>query len=179
MSGAATGMFPLFTSRFLKKDGEVLREDSAPSSRRSSGQYASNNATGAPKPSSLRALDLQILPRDDGPPTELRRKKEKLAHYETQCSHVGDRLFVGGEVVAKSLDILLQSDITHVVNCVGFLYPAYFESNFSYQTLYLQGNNVINSPLPALTQFPFFFSFQLHIPYISSLFYDVFNRYSW
>ncbi|KAL4548273.1 hypothetical protein Ndes2526B_g00853 [Nannochloris sp. 'desiccata'] len=131
-------MFPLFASRFLKRDDEVPRNDSPPSSRRSSGQIASNNATGAPKPSSLRALDLQILPRDDGPPTELRRKKEKLAHYETQCSHVGDRLFVGGEVVAKSLDILLQSDITHVVNCVGFLYPAYFESNFSYQTLYLQ-----------------------------------------
>jgi hypothetical protein len=144
MSGATTGMFPLFASRFLKKDEDVPPPESVPSSTRSPGQFVNNNATGAPKPSSLRVLDLQILPRDDGPPTELRRKKEKLAHYETQCSHVGDRLFVGGEVVAKSLDILLQSDITHVVNCVGFLYPAYFESNFSYQTLYLQGNLMDN-----------------------------------
>ena len=157
MSGATTGMFPLFASRFLKKDEDVPRNESVPSSRRSSGQFA-NISAGAPKPSSLRVLDLQTLPRDDGPPTELRTRKEKLAHYETQCSHVGDRLYVGGEVVAKSLDILLQSNITHVVNCVGFLYPAYFESNFSYQTLYLQGNLLFKNShliLPPLLYFIF------------------------
>jgi hypothetical protein len=89
--------------------------------------------------SALRQLDLESLNREPGPPTELRNRKDKLARFEKECSRVGERLFVGGEVVAKSLEVLHASNITHIVNCVGFLYPAYFDDEFRYRTLYLQG----------------------------------------
>lgn len=129
-------MFPLFASRFLREGEEFPRGEVVPS-KHSPGHLGVAPAAGA-KPIALRALDLQTLPRDNGPPTELRTRKEKLAHYEQECSHVGDRLFVGGELVAKSLDVLQAANITHIINCVGFLYPPYFESTFGYQTLYLQ-----------------------------------------
>ena len=48
-------------------------------------------------------------------------------------------LFVGGESVARSRDVLRSAGITHVVNCVGFLYPAYFAPELQYKTLFLQG----------------------------------------
>ena len=89
---------------------------------------------------SLRVLDLRALPaRRRPPPTELRARKEKLAHFERQCSRVADGLYVGAEWVAKSREALADAGITHVVNCVGFLYPPYFEGELAYQTLYLQG----------------------------------------
>ena len=76
---------------------------------------------------------------DDGPLTELRARKAKLAFFDQQCSWVGDRLYVGSEAVARSRETLAASGITHVVNCVGFLYPPYFEGELAYKTLYLQG----------------------------------------
>ena len=156
--------FPLFSRRFLQRDDDVPRVGVlAPPAKLTPDHLRANSSAAAPapaaKPSSLRVLDLGTLPRDDGPPTELRTRKEKLAHYEQQCSFVGDRLFVGGEVVAKSLDILQQSHITHVINCVGFLYPPYFESHFSYQTLYLQGMLVL------LCCFIFSFLFHSHLSF--------------
>lgn len=87
----------------------------------------------------LRVLDLRTLPRDDGPPTELRARKEKLAFFERQCSRVAEGLYVGAEHVARSRETLREAGITHVVNCVGFLYPPYFEDELRYQVLYLQG----------------------------------------
>ena len=90
----------------------------------------------------LRVLDLRTLPRDDGPPTELRARKEKLAHFERQCSRVAEGLYVGAEHVARSREALRAAGITHVVNCVGFLYPPYFEGELQYKTLYLQGEAV-------------------------------------
>lgn len=87
----------------------------------------------------LRVLDLRSLPRDDGPPTELRARKEKLAHFERQCTRVAEGLYVGAEAVARSRAALQEEGITHVINCVGFLYPAHFEGELDYQTLYLQG----------------------------------------
>ena len=89
---------------------------------------------------------LESLPRDDGPPTELRARKQKLAFYERQCSHVGDRLFVASEAVAKSRELLRESGITHVVNCVGFLYPPFFEDELTYKVLYLQGELSFRCP---------------------------------
>jgi hypothetical protein len=87
----------------------------------------------------LRVLDLRTLPRDDGPPTELRARKEKLAYFERQCSRVAEGLYVGAEHVARSRETLRQAGITHIVNCVGFLYPAFFADELSYKVLYLQG----------------------------------------
>lgn len=66
-------------------------------------------------------------------------RREKFAFFEKRCSEVADGLFVGGETVAKSREILRQSGITHVVNCVGFIYPEYFKDELTYRTLRLQG----------------------------------------
>ena len=142
------GMFPLFASRFLKEGEEFPRGDVV-TSKHSPG-HLGVTSVGPAKPAALRVLDLQTLPRDNGPPTELRTRKEKLAHYEQECSYVGDRLFVGGELVAKNFEVLQASHITHIVNCVGFLYPPYFESTYAYQTLYLQGKESCHptSPFP-------------------------------
>ncbi len=152
-------MFPHFIRAFIKKDEEVpiqTCESIPPIREHWSDDYVTTSVENSGKQrvvghdmslgvgrqvsgtSSLRQLDLGNLARDCGPPTELRNRKTKFAKYERDCSRVGDGLFVGGEVVAKSRDILLGCNITHVINCVGMLYPAYFEDELEYQTLYLQ-----------------------------------------
>lgn len=132
-------MFPLFTSRFLSPSITDGREDPTSIAAGRSSDVRTSPPPAAPRIGGLRVLDLRALPRDDGPPTELRTRKEKLAHFEKECTPVGDNLFVGAEVVAKSRQILNDAGITHIVNCVGFLYPQYFEDEVKYQTLYLQG----------------------------------------
>lgn len=88
----------------------------------------------------LTFLDLKTLSREEGPPTELRARKEKLAYFERRCSRVCEGLYVGAEPVARSREALKECGITHVINCVGFLYPAYFEDDgIAYQVLHLQG----------------------------------------
>ena len=52
---------------------------------------------------------------------------------------VADGLYLGSDVVARSRDTLRAAGITHVINCVGFLYPAYFQDELTYLVLYLQG----------------------------------------
>eukprot|EP00891_Asterochloris_glomerata_P006960 jgi/Astpho2/6960/e_gw1.00107.230.1_t len=83
-------------------------------------------------------LDLRSLPREDGPPTELQARREKFAFFEKHCSEVSQGLFLGSDAVARNRDTLRQAGITHVVNCVGFLYPAYFKDELSYKVLFLQ-----------------------------------------
>jgi hypothetical protein len=127
-------MFPLLAARFFKQEDVV---DGNPPRV----QAIVEVEPPPPKPfvGTLRTLDLQSLPRDvDGPPTEIRARKEKLAQFEKDCTHVGGSLFVSGEYVARNWEILSKSGISHVVNCVGFLYPPYFEKELSYLTLYLQ-----------------------------------------
>ena len=87
----------------------------------------------------LKALDLRALPRDDGPPTELRARRDKFAFFEHQCSEVDTGLFLGSDAVARNWETLEAAGISHVVNCVGFIYPAYFEDRLQYKILYLQG----------------------------------------
>jgi hypothetical protein len=138
---SATVMFPLFAARFWGHDeardsanaeeNAETNEMRAPPSPARPAKISGNN---------LRVLDLRSLPADDGgPPTELRARKEKLSYFERDCTHVGDRLYVGAEAIAKDREALRASGITHVVNCVGFLYPPYFEDELKYQVLYLQG----------------------------------------
>ena len=91
-------------------------------------------------PKALKALDLRALPRDEGPPTELRARRDKFAYFEQQCSEVDPGLFLGSDAVARNWDTLKEAGITHVVNCVGFIYPAYFENRLRYKVLYLQGS---------------------------------------
>ena len=84
-------------------------------------------------------LDLRSLSRSDGPPSELQARREKYAFFEKQCSEVADGLFLGSDVVARNREVLRAAGITHVINCVGFLYPAYFQDELTYLVLYLQG----------------------------------------
>ena len=143
-------MFPHFSSTFIRKDEDIPEEitdergfEEVPLTwcpLEHQQQTPVESTVRLPRMSSaLRQLDLENLSRDNGPPTELRNRKEKLVRFEKECSQVGDGLYVGGEVVAKNKEILKGHGITHVVNCVGFLYPAYYEDEFRYQTLYLQG----------------------------------------
>ncbi|WIA18490.1 hypothetical protein OEZ85_009944 [Tetradesmus obliquus] len=88
-------------------------------------------------------LDLNFLPRDNGPPSsnpdyeELRR--QKFAKFEMQCSKVAEGLYVSGAAVAQDRAILAAHGISHVVNCVGALYTEYFKDDgVAYKTLWLQ-----------------------------------------
>jgi hypothetical protein len=56
---------------------------------------------------------------------------------------VADGLFVSGEAVARDRAILAAHGISHVVNCVGQLYPEFFaRDGIVYKTLWLQGARV-------------------------------------
>jgi hypothetical protein len=53
---------------------------------------------------------------------------------------VAEGLYVSGEAVARNREILAQNCISHVVNCVGALYPEYFKNDgIQYTTLWLSG----------------------------------------
>ena len=98
-------------------------------------------------------LDLSALSRSDGPTSELQARREKYAFFEKQCSEVADGLFLGSDVVARNREVLRAAGITHVINCVGFLYPAYFQEELTYLVLYLQGQLSIKAAqCPAQTR---------------------------
>lgn len=124
--------FPLVRDRFWSTG-----EDTAPGTSSSSAPSSPLKSTAVGRPG-LRVLDLGTLPRVESPPTELRARKDKLAYFERQCSSVGHGVFVGAECVARNRESLREAGITHVINCVGFLYPAYFSPELEYRTLYLQ-----------------------------------------
>lgn len=65
-------------------------------------------------------------------------KREKIAFFDKECSKVADHIYLGGDAVAKDRDILKQHGITHILNCVGFVCPEYFQADFVYRTLWLQ-----------------------------------------
>ncbi|WOG96236.1 hypothetical protein DCAR_0415570 [Daucus carota subsp. sativus] len=65
-------------------------------------------------------------------------KKDKIAVYDKECSKVVEHIYLGGDGVAKDKVILKQHGITHILNCVGFVCPEYFKSEFVYRTLWLQ-----------------------------------------
>ncbi len=94
----------------------------------------------------ISSLDLSALPRDEGPPSELQARREKFAYFEKHCSEVSEGLFLGSDAVARSRETLRDARITHVVNCVGNLYPSYFKDELTYQTLFLQGAVRLPSP---------------------------------
>ncbi|CAH8359201.1 unnamed protein product [Eruca vesicaria subsp. sativa] len=65
-------------------------------------------------------------------------KREKIACFDKECSKVADHIYVGGDAVAKDKDILKNNGITHILNCVGFICPEYFKSDFCYRSLWLR-----------------------------------------
>lgn len=86
-------------------------------------------------------LDLKTLPRDDGPPSETQLRRAKYKHFEKHCSEVAERIYVSGDSVARSAEILSENAITHVVNCVGFICKEWHPDLCSYRTLFLQGGD--------------------------------------
>eukprot|EP00250_Pteridium_aquilinum_P005877 c15902_g1_i1 orf=457-2946(-) len=84
-------------------------------------------------------LDLSSLHRAPLEPTDIQRKREKFALFNKECSRVANyHIYLGSDAVAKNKEILKAHGITHVLNCVGFVCPEYFNKDFDYKTLWLQ-----------------------------------------
>ncbi|KAF7834465.1 protein-tyrosine-phosphatase MKP1-like isoform X1 [Senna tora] len=84
---------------------------------------------------SIKALEVS----DSGKPLkEFQFKRDKLAFFDKECSRIAEHVYLGSDTVAKNHDLLRQNGITHVLNCVGFVCPEYFKSDFVYKTLWLQ-----------------------------------------
>lgn len=96
----------------------------------------------------LRALDLRSLGKQDTEAGDEAARRDKLASFFKECSKVLDGLYIGSEYVAKSFETLSKNGITHVINCVGALYPEYFaKEGLQYKTLYLRGaESTVQSP---------------------------------
>ena len=100
-------------------------------------------------------LDLRQLPREDGPPSETQLRRAKFQHFSSQCSLVGERLYLSGEVVAKSAEILQANGISHVLNCVGMLCQEYFkDQGIQYRTYHLHGEATWTSPCGLRSMLP-------------------------
>lgn len=74
----------------------------------------------------------------DVPGREFESNKDRLAFYEKECSRILEHIYLGSEAVAKNREILRQHEITHVLNCVGFVCPEFFKGDLVYKTLWLQ-----------------------------------------
>ncbi|CAI8618889.1 unnamed protein product [Vicia faba] len=70
--------------------------------------------------------------------SEFQFKRDKLAFYDKECSRIAEHVYLGSDTVAKNHELLRKNGITHVLNCVGFICPEYFRSDFVYKTLWLQ-----------------------------------------
>lgn len=78
---------------------------------------------------------------------ESERKLIKMKHFAEQCSDIipvieiiQEVLYVGGELIANSFDILKYSGITHIINCAGDVCKNNFPSDFTYLTFHLKDN---------------------------------------
>jgi hypothetical protein len=140
--------FPLFRARYFSAVAEC--HSSFPSGKRATegkdrGADAGKlerphvDSSGRAPKGVMRKLNLRLLSRDDGPPTEVGARRHKMAQYEKKCSKVLDGLYISGEFPARDLPTLQAYGITHVINCVGSLYPAYHPGKCVYKTLYLEG----------------------------------------
>ncbi len=103
------------------------------------------------RPNNLKlGLDLKSLHRDDGPVSETQLRRAKFQLFEKQCSQVAERLFLAGDAVARSKEILDSCRITHVLNCVGFICKEYFKDDgLVYRTYFLQGGHALRRPMHA------------------------------
>jgi protein-tyrosine phosphatase len=92
---------------------------------------------------SLTQLSLPLLPvkgalgEENAAPTEERMKREKLEQYRLVCSEILPHVYVSGEDVARSAELLRRHGITHVVNCAGPSMDNLFPEQFSYLKLQL------------------------------------------
>ncbi|KAI5057424.1 hypothetical protein GOP47_0027439 [Adiantum capillus-veneris] len=84
-------------------------------------------------------LDLASVHRSVAEPTEIQRRRDKLALFDKQCSRVAEyHIYLGSDAVARDREVLHANGITHILNCVGFVCPEYFKADFVYKTLWLQ-----------------------------------------
>uniref|UniRef100_A0A7N0UCK3 Uncharacterized protein n=1 Tax=Kalanchoe fedtschenkoi TaxID=63787 RepID=A0A7N0UCK3_KALFE len=88
-------------------------------------------------PSERLKLDLSVIQQEPEKNGGL-VKRDKIAFFDKKCSKVAHHVYLGGDAVAKDRIILKQNDITHILNCVGFVCPEYFKADFAYRTLWLQ-----------------------------------------
>jgi hypothetical protein len=145
--------FALFRARFFSPTlhpsfgGSGNEGVSAVSSRRGGEALAVSNGGSDAASGEVRtvgrpalALDLQLLPKDDGPPSETQLRRQKFAYFDKHCSEIEPGLFLAGDTVARNRAQLAEHGITHVVNCVGFICPEYFKGQgIEYKTYFLQG----------------------------------------
>ncbi|GFR42894.1 hypothetical protein Agub_g3886 [Astrephomene gubernaculifera] len=126
--------FPLFRARYCAaatwSSSARMIKDAEPST-------SSISPTSSQRPN-LRSLDLRSLPVEDTAPSETQLRRQKYLYFEKHCSEVSPGLFLSGDYVAKTRDILRQAGVTHVLNCVGFICKEYFKDELTYKTLYLQ-----------------------------------------
>lgn len=96
-----------------------------------------------PRPSSeaniVERLQLTSVERFKGPPSETEARRARLKMYALDCTPSFDHMYLGGHMVAQSREILRAHGITHIVNCVRFEHNNYFQDEFKYLGLYLQG----------------------------------------
>ena len=87
-------------------------------------------------------MDLGSLPHyDAGPLTEVEGRREKFAHFKDHCTQVGPGIFLGGDTVARSREILRAAGITHIINTIGHICPNHFADELEYLTLCLNGED--------------------------------------
>lgn len=139
-------MFPLFRARFL--GGAKPFCEASVTDKRDSGSAGLVGSMSLPiagssglnvGPTKLGRLDLRSLAREDGQPTEVGARRQKMAAFEKKCSEVIDKLYISGEWVAKDAASIQRNRITHVINCVAALYPPFHEHMCTYKNLFLQG----------------------------------------
>ncbi|RZB96704.1 protein-tyrosine-phosphatase MKP1-like [Glycine soja] len=75
---------------------------------------------------------------DSGSGQVFQFKKDYYAFYDKECSRIAEHVYLGSDTVAKSVELLRRHGITHVLNCVGFVCPEYFKTDFVYKTLWLR-----------------------------------------
>lgn len=123
-----------------KGDVEVIKlsgeQNSSPTAQGGQNQRPNRPPRGMPG----MQLDLGALQMSSqaAEPTELQMRRNKIAFFEKHCSKVAEHVFLGSDVVARNREILRESGITHVLNCVGFVCPEYFAGELVYKTLWLQ-----------------------------------------
>ena len=88
------------------------------------------------------SLNMSIIEDDSRngmvPPPAGDSTRSLQASCDAACSRVNDSMFVGGARIAKDQHVLLQSGITHVLNCAGVSCEDYFPNLFQYRTLMLR-----------------------------------------
>ncbi|KAL8166798.1 hypothetical protein V2J09_008297 [Rumex salicifolius] len=81
-------------------------------------------------------LDMSIIQKSSV--ASMVKRDDQIICFDKACSKVAEHIYLGGEVVARDQNILKEHGITHVLNCIGFICPEYFKTDFVYKTLWLQ-----------------------------------------